>query len=522
MGRYKPTSGVKLPGKKGYKKTAPAAAMPHVKDPELLQRVAARASLDKEAHRKDPWYAISKGWVLTHDEHDEANPIKPLPADEYIHAIIRLWQEADYGIIEKSRQVRMSWLFAWLKLWLAMVRDGQHVIFQGKRIDDVDAGNPHRMLGRARFIREHLPPFLRPEVKAANVTSETYANGSTLEALPEYPDVVRSRVPSAMDMDESGFYDDAEANWNAAKASAKKLWSISTPNGHEFNYRQAEPGRPWDDWRTWPELVPGVYSYRNSKGIQLVFVHYTAIPGCRTAEAQAKRKEGYTNSRDYLRENEGDFTLAEGLGVYANEFVRERHTIDKYVVDPKSPIYRGWDFGYNGQAVSFFQTNHAGQLVWFDQVILKAVPLERVIQEVKRRMVWHLKEGITAYGDLASPIVGIPGISGRLDTPVEDFGDPSAEAHNSQGITDKAVLSAHGISLVTRPTTGRKRDLVQNIRTLLLPRSDGRPALVVARNSAEMTHVIAGLAGGYHYGKAKEGKAEKEIYHKADSVCGPI
>jgi hypothetical protein len=38
--------------------------------------------------------------------------------------------------------------------------------------------------------------------------------------------------------------------------------------------------------------------------------------------------------------------------------------------------------------------------------------------------------------------------------------------------------------------------------------------LVVARNSAEMTHVIAGLAGGYHYGKAKEGKAEKEIPEK--------
>jgi hypothetical protein len=29
-----------------------------------------------------------------------------------------------------------------------------------------------------------------------------------------------------------------------------------------------------------------------------------------------------------------------------------------------------------------------------------------------------------------------------------------------------------------------------------------------------MSHVVAGFSGGYHYGKAREGKAEKEIPEK--------
>lgn len=477
--------------------------MPATAEPDpILSRAAARAESDRAAFYADPWFAIERGWVLTHDEHDEEHPVKPLPAKKYLHALTRLRKECPYILVEKSRQVMLSWLWAWLELHDALSQAGAHCVIQGKRAEDVDASNPHRMLGRVRFIREHLPALVQPAVVSENVTSETYANGSTLEALPEYPDVVRSRVPTSMVMDEGGFYDDAESNWNAAKASTKCLALISTPNGHEFVYRQAEAGRLWDDWRSWPELVPGVHSYRNSRGIQLVFVHYTADEDNRTPEAQAARREGYSNIRDFLRENEGDFTLAEGLGVFANEFDRERHVLERYVVDPRSPIFRGWDFGYNGQAVSFWQVNHRGQLVWFDQVILKAVPLERVVQEVTRRTRWHLAEGSRVYSVADAPVLGLDGRAFVPETPIEDYGDPSAEAHNTQGQTDRMTLSAHGIMLVTKPTTGRKRDLVDQMRTLLLPRSDGRPGLVVAKNSAEMSHVVAGFAGGYQIGRA--------------------
>lgn len=474
----------------------------------LVERALAKIELERRSVFADPWHAVKQGWVITLDEKppEGVAPMRPMPADEYLEAVTRLWMQSTRGMLCKTRQLMVTWLFAWLHLWEAIARPGSHCLFQGKRLDDVDAGNEHRMLGRARFIRKHLPIWLQPEVVSENTTSETYANKSCLEAIPEGGDVIRSKAPSSVVMDELAFHEAGENAWNAANACAKRQWGITTPNGHEFVYRQAEMGRPWDDWRKWPSVMRGLHGYVNAKGVQLVFLSWEADPKRCTVEADASRRAGYTNVRDFLREQMGDFSLAEGLGVYANEFSQAVHVIPQYRPDPMSPVYRGWDFGYNGQSVAFFQTNHLGQLVWFDQIILKAVPLERVIQEARRRTLNWLG---------TSPMtIGMDHLTTRVDAQVMDYGDPSGEAHNTNGQTDAATLSKHGIRLISKPTTGRKRDLVENIRALLLPRSDGKPALLVAKNSPEMDHVVAGFSGGYHYAKPPEGKAEKELPHK--------
>ena len=142
-------------------------------------------------------------------------------------------------------------------------------------------------LGRIRFMRKHLPAFFQPQVVNENQTLETYANGSSIEAIPEGEDIVRSRVPSFMFMDEVCFHETGEGNWNAANPSAAILWGVSTPNGHEFLYREADPGRAWDNWQEWPEVLPGLCSYLNRNDIQLVALHYTADEDNRTPEAQA-------------------------------------------------------------------------------------------------------------------------------------------------------------------------------------------------------------------------------------------
>lgn len=474
----------------------------------MIERALARIELEKRAVFADPFYAIRKSWVITLDEKppDGVSPIRPMPADAYLEAVTRLWQVQNRGMLCKTRQLMVTWLFAWLQLWECISQPGRLNLFQGKRAEDVDAGNDHRMLGRARFIRKHLPVWLQPEVISENTTTETYANKSSLEAIPQGGDVIRSKAVSSVAMDELAFHEEGESSWNAANACAKRQWGITTPNGHEFVYRQSEPGRPWDDWRKWPAVMQGLHGYVNTKGVQLVFLSWEADPKRCTVEAAAARRAGYTNTRDYMREQEGDFTLAEGLGVFANDFSVAVHVVSSYTVDPMSPLYRGWDFGYTGQAVSFFQVNHIGQLVWFDQIILKAVPLPRVIQEAKRRTLnWMGTSAMT---------IGMDHLTTRVDSQVMDYGDPSGEAHNTNGETDAATLSKHGIRLISKTTTGRKRDLVENIRALLLPRSDGKPALLVAKNSAEMDHVVAGFGGGYHYAKPPEGKAEKELPHK--------
>jgi len=67
-----------------------------------------------------------------------------------------------------------------------------------------------------------------------------------------------------------------------------------------------------------------------------------------------------------------------------------------------------------------------------------------------------------------------------------------------------------GFQLRTKPTVGRKRDLVENIRALLLPRSDGTPGMLVSPGpSAEMRYVREGFLGGYHYPELTLGRADR-------------
>ncbi len=208
-----------------------------------------------------------------------------------------------------------------------------------------------------------------------------------------------------------------------------------------------------------------------------------------------------------MREKELDFTLAAGDPVYGREFDKTRHVITDYVVDPRNPIYCGWDFGYNGQAVAFFQQNNRGQIVWFDQIILKAVPLERVIAEVKARLNQWIGQGEIA-------VLGTDGKFRKSETLVLHSGDPSAKGHNTHGQTDIGTLMKYGIMLRPVQTVGRKIDLVDNVRAQLLPRSDGAPGLLVAKSNPDMEHVIAGFGGGYAFKKTREGKATEERPNK--------
>ena len=476
--------------------------------------IAARAHAQMLEHqalfRADPWYAIERGWVITQDEHPpEGVPaVRPFPAKDSLRATMVMMLTEQRGMMAKTRQLMITWLVAWLLLWDAITVEGRLNIIQGKRLDDVMAKGQKSVLGRIRFMRKHLPAFLQPEVLEENMTSESYANGSTIEALPEGGAVVRSRTPSRMLMDEVCFHESGESNWNAANPAAGWLWAVSTPNGHEFLWRQADRDRPWDDWRSWPKLRAGLHGYKSKNGIMLAFLSWESEPERCTPEAAESRRKGYTSERDFMREQMGSFSIYAGVGVYSNEFREDTHVIAKYVPNPMAPIVRGWDFGYNGQAVGFYQMNALGQLVWFDLIILKHVGLPVVAQEAVRRMgVYH---SVTKQ----RKFIGADGQGTIIGPVVNDYGDPAGEAHDAQGETVAAVLSRHDIHVRSKPTTGRKKHLVEQVRMLLMPRSDGTPGILLARNSPEMEHAIAGFNGGYHWGPPKEGRAEKEVPHK--------
>jgi hypothetical protein len=485
---------------------------------DFARRAAARVRSDVETFRAHPWYGIERGWIFTFDEHPPPGvpSIRPLPKKEYLKAICDLWMENDLALLEKSRQLMISWIFSYLCAWDAWTKYSRHNIFQGKRQEDVNATGDKGLLGRARFMRDHLPPHLRPKVSGEATTYETYTNGSTLEALPEGKDKIRSKVISVLFMDELGFHDEGEASLNTALPAARgggKVWGISTPNGHDFIYNQHAEDMKWEDWRKWPALKgmkQGLTGYKNSTGMLLLALHYSADPTKDTPEARALAKQGYTNIRMYLRENELDFSTMAGKGIWANEFHQDFHVIPRYVPDPTAPIYRGWDTGYTGQAVCFAQRNSDGQLVLFDQIIEKHVALPQICRHALQLTEHWRNQGQLGHLDRA----GMDGRMSKVYPSTFDYGDPATKQHNSKGETDVSTLAKYGIQLVSQTTKNRKFDLIEQPRQLLLPRSDGKPALVIARNSPNMDHVVQMFAGAYAYKDVRPGQADTGEPHK--------
>jgi hypothetical protein len=502
------------------------------KSPLQLQ---AKAEVEKALFESDPWWAIEQGLVFTEDEHAQGDEdaCRPFPPKEYLRAITRLYQQSNVGIVMKARQLMMSWLFCWFLLHEAISKDGRLCVAQGKREEDVLAKGTKALMGRIRYMRRRLPKHLQPLVLEESKSTEVYANGSTIIAIPQGEDIIRSLTASAVFMDELARHPNGEAAWTAALPTIRgggKLWGVTTPNGREFCYQQADERLPWDKWEQWPQVMEGVYGYQNTKGMFLVALHYTADDAKRSPAYQLEARRGYTNVNYYRQENELDFSMQPGEGVFAKEFMEGLHLLDRnYRINPFMPMYRGWDFGYNGQAISFFQHNHRGQLVWFDQVFFKRLALPLVCQEVIRRTLFHLNKTpdskeVTTLTEM--PLKDLEGreIDGaRLASmttqvaPIQafDFGDPSGETHNTRGETDRLTLMTFGFQLRTKPTTGRKRDLVENIRALLLPRSDGTPGMLISPGpAAEMRYVKEGFLGGYHYPEVTLGRADKMLPQK--------
>jgi len=91
--------------------------------------------------------------------------------------------------------------------------------------------------------------------------------------------------------------------------------------------------------------VIGIEERDTDTGIHVVRLHYTADPEKRSDEWKQAAAAGMS-SRAWAKEYEIDWTVASGLPVYGDVFVREIHVAkEPLLAYPERAIYRGWDYG---------------------------------------------------------------------------------------------------------------------------------------------------------------------------------
>jgi len=123
------------------------------------------AGVIKDACSRDPLFFIN-GFVYTHDTRRE--PFSKLPfilyefQEEGIMEILSAVNDHDL-MIEKSRDMGVSWMNIAAIFWCWLFLDGRHFLFGSRNEEYIDKkGNPKALFTRFDFILDNLPEWMKP------------------------------------------------------------------------------------------------------------------------------------------------------------------------------------------------------------------------------------------------------------------------------------------------------------------------------------------------------------------------
>ena len=520
--------------------------------PQQIRQLQALARLELEQREcaKTPWYAISKGYILTEDE-KRGGITRVMPPLPYLHILCDLFMKYPIGVMLKSRQMMASWLFCWIILWTAKYHKGSLSLMQGKRLDDVKAIGTKSLMGRLLFMYRNLPDFLKskdeldaimmsrhqkkhdPTAKGGEtLTTLVIPGGGVAIAAPQGPDVIRSKTATTVVMDELPHHPEGLEAWTAAlptvdgadpKYSKSRLWGVGTPNGMDpLCYNMAK----WENWRTWKEMtgfkykdgteVEGLRVYlkeREYEGYKLspiccVRLHYTAEYDPDAWARRRATRAAYPTEAAYEREHEISFRTVAGLAVFKE--LTGKH-LENWTPDPYRPLIISMDLGYQGTSACMWQEEaiHFGDRVYRRQHLfwhelwkgryLKDVLMEIKMQIIKRGLNWQSARWIADFNSLNTH-------------------------HGGAGITDYRIFEESGIIPEARKVGQHQVDQgISLIRQSMRLLPDGKPGMLIDKDSAQM--VVAMFDGGYRYEEPTPGKSYTETPmkdgtydHIADSI----
>lgn len=206
---------------------------------QLIAELESIALEKKLIKAETDFYYFLTEWVYTQDEHDSESPIKRIPKKQYIKELAKAFQTEDKLLIEKSRQMMVTWISCAFALWFTMFQEGKRTFMQSKKEADANAN-----LDRIKLIYRYLPDTIKDKYTADNpmpYCKLTWKKrNSIIQAIPQGPDVLRQYTSSLIISDEMAFQEKSEEAYMSAKPTLSgggRFIGISSPNFKEFFYR---------------------------------------------------------------------------------------------------------------------------------------------------------------------------------------------------------------------------------------------------------------------------------------------
>lgn len=350
------------------------------------------------------------GWTL-----DPRKEVKHIPffLFEYQKEAIRwMIDHIDHGrdgLIEKSRDMGVTWLTVWVFLWYWLFRDGVNLLLGSYKEKLVDDRTDDSLFGRIDYSYNSLPKWMQPKgfspkkhrnhLKLVNPVNGNLIAGESMSA--EFGTGMRK---TAVFFDEHGAWDYAKAAWETTGDVTACRLSNSTPKGYNF------------------------YAKLRHSGIDVLTLHWTKHP--------LKDQAWY----DYEKERRSDEEVAQELDISYHksqegrvypEWNENNIEYGEYEYEPSLPLYVGWDFGKTDDTAIIWAQPFDGKLRIIDCYSRSGQNIDFYIPFVT---------GIVPSGDYRYRKLDLEVIERHRNWKRGvHFGDPAGRFQN--GVTDSTVLS---------------------------------------------------------------------------------
>jgi phage terminase large subunit len=182
------------------------------------------------------------GWTYDPREPDTVIPFEPFPKQaDFLVWLREREQSQDNGVVEKSRDMGVTWLCAAYSVHGWLFRNGFAGGFGSRKLDLVDKlGDPDSIFEKIRFLLRHLPPWMMPpgfdwreHDNQARLVNPS--NGATITG--EGGDQIgRGGRKTIYFVDEAAFLDHPDRVERSLSQTTRCRIDVSTPNG---------PGNPF-------------------------------------------------------------------------------------------------------------------------------------------------------------------------------------------------------------------------------------------------------------------------------------
>jgi len=244
-------------------------------------------------------------------------------------------------------------------------------------------------------------------------------------------------------------------------------------------------------------VILGVSEFKNKLGVTVVGLDYVANPAKRSAEWEAKTREGM-DERAWRKEFKRDWTIASGMPVYALDFVADWHVSSAPLLyNPALPMYRGWDIGptHNQPACCIAQWDGLRRLDVISEIVTwdgRGDSKTREIPDFADDVLFYCKQhfpDVSEWVDISDPAGWTPSMT--------------------DGKSAIMILEQKGIHPRRGPVTFTERK--QAILDILCRSSQGRSAMAI---SPQCRMIIEGFQGAYKYEQVGETKIYKATVDK--------